>query len=70
MKCKLFFKHLSNFSIFSTIPELPEGRVLELRLLSNWGDSHYIGLNSVEIFTSTGERAVIDKVSVFSEYSE
>eukprot|EP00081_Caenorhabditis_elegans_P012955 NP_491836.2 Protein KIAA0556 homolog [Caenorhabditis elegans] len=53
-----------------TIPELPEGRVLELRLLSNWGDSHYIGLNSVEIFTSTGERAVIDKIATnVTEYT-
>lgn len=46
-----------------TIPELPEGKVLELRLLSNWGDSNFIGLNSVEIFTSTGERAVVEKIS-------
>uniref|UniRef100_A0A8R1E966 DUF4457 domain-containing protein n=1 Tax=Caenorhabditis japonica TaxID=281687 RepID=A0A8R1E966_CAEJA len=45
-----------------TIPELPEGQILELRLLSNWGDNKFIGLNSVEIFTATGNRAEIQKV--------
>ncbi|UMM13682.1 hypothetical protein L5515_001836 [Caenorhabditis briggsae] len=46
-----------------TIPELPEGKILELRLLSNWGDPNFIGLNSLEIFTSTGERADVEKIS-------
>ncbi|EFP12517.1 hypothetical protein CRE_29636 [Caenorhabditis remanei] len=53
-----------------TIPELPEGKILELRLLSNWGDPNYIGLNSVEIFTSTGERAVVENITTnVTEYT-
>uniref|UniRef100_A0A1I7UXM9 DUF4457 domain-containing protein n=1 Tax=Caenorhabditis tropicalis TaxID=1561998 RepID=A0A1I7UXM9_9PELO len=53
-----------------TIPELPEGKFLEFRLISNWGDPNFIGLNSVEIFTATGERAVVEKISTnASEYN-
>jgi len=32
------------------LPRLPTGRWLELRLLSTWGDRHYIGLNAIEIW--------------------
>ncbi|CAI2318027.1 unnamed protein product [Caenorhabditis sp. 36 PRJEB53466] len=53
-----------------TIPELPEGKVLEFRLLSNWGDPNFIGLNSVEMFTATGERAHVDRITTnASEFS-
>ncbi|KJH44952.1 hypothetical protein DICVIV_09028 [Dictyocaulus viviparus] len=45
------------------IPELPCGRTLCLELLSNWGDSKYIGLNAVEIFSDTGKRSEITKIS-------
>ncbi|VDM55625.1 unnamed protein product [Angiostrongylus costaricensis] len=45
------------------IPELPTGQVLRLDLLSNWGDSTYVGLNAVEIFSDTGRRLEVAKIS-------
>lgn len=45
------------------IPELPSGRVLRLDLLSNWGDSTYVGLNAVEIFSDAGRRLEVAKIS-------
>ena len=44
------------------IPELPQGRELVLDIKSTWGDRHYVGLNGVEFFTSTGELAAVAKV--------
>lgn len=37
------------------IPVLPQGRHLVVNILSTWGDRHYVGLNGIEIFSSTGE---------------
>ncbi|XP_035386634.1 protein KIAA0556 isoform X2 [Electrophorus electricus] len=37
------------------IPVLPQGRHLLVSILSTWGDRHYVGLNGIEIYTSTGE---------------
>ncbi|KAK2870458.1 hypothetical protein Q8A67_024850 [Cirrhinus molitorella] len=37
------------------IPVLPQGRHLVINILSTWGDRHYVGLNGIEIFSSTGE---------------
>ncbi|XP_065066463.1 katanin-interacting protein-like isoform X2 [Rhopilema esculentum] len=45
------------------IPTLPTGRNLVLNLKSTWGDRHYIGLNGVEVFTSTGELAKILEIT-------
>ncbi|XP_017543664.1 katanin-interacting protein isoform X1 [Pygocentrus nattereri] len=37
------------------IPVLPQGRHLLVSILSTWGDRHYVGLNGIEIYTSSGE---------------
>ncbi|XP_062415985.1 katanin-interacting protein isoform X2 [Pungitius pungitius] len=37
------------------IPVLPRGQRLVLNILSTWGDRHYVGLNSLEVFSSSGE---------------
>ena len=45
------------------IPELPSGRKLTVVILTTWGDQYYVGLNSIEVFTASGEMADIQKVS-------
>ncbi|XP_072535348.1 katanin-interacting protein isoform X2 [Salminus brasiliensis] len=37
------------------IPVLPQGRHLLVSILSTWGDRHYVGLNGIEIYSSSGE---------------
>ncbi|XP_067343977.1 katanin-interacting protein isoform X3 [Channa argus] len=37
------------------IPVLPQGQRLVISILSTWGDRHYVGLNGMEVFSSTGE---------------
>ncbi|XP_035987908.1 katanin-interacting protein isoform X1 [Fundulus heteroclitus] len=37
------------------IPVLPQGQRLVINILSTWGDRHYVGLNGVEVFSSSGE---------------
>ncbi|XP_077958631.1 katanin-interacting protein isoform X1 [Gasterosteus aculeatus] len=37
------------------IPVLPRGQRLVLNILSTWGDRHYVGLNSLEVFSASGE---------------
>ncbi|XP_043082041.1 LOW QUALITY PROTEIN: katanin-interacting protein [Puntigrus tetrazona] len=37
------------------IPVLPQGRHLVINILSTWGDRHYVGLNGIEMFSSSGE---------------
>ncbi|KAI5638468.1 hypothetical protein NE865_08934 [Phthorimaea operculella] len=44
------------------IPELPEGRLLEIKIYSNWGDKYLVGLNGIELFDANGKPVGIDKV--------
>ncbi|KAJ4446219.1 hypothetical protein ANN_12913 [Periplaneta americana] len=59
------------------IPELPSGSKMELNIHSTWGDRHYLGLNGIEVFSSTGEPVTIAKIwadpadiNVLPEYSK
>ena len=53
-----------------TTPVDPEGVELVINLLSTWGDSFYIGLSGIEIYTKTGEPARVQKVSVCEHCDE
>ncbi|XP_075686177.1 katanin-interacting protein isoform X2 [Rhinoderma darwinii] len=44
------------------IPVLPYGQHLCIKVTSTWGDRHYIGLNGIEIFSSTGNAVQITKI--------
>ncbi|XP_041982412.1 katanin-interacting protein-like [Aricia agestis] len=44
------------------IPELPEGRLLEIKIFSNWGDKSLVGLNGIELFDSNGDPVGVEKV--------
>ncbi|KAM9424231.1 katanin-interacting protein [Pholidichthys leucotaenia] len=46
-----FMEHEDEFEI----PVLPQGQRLVINILSTWGDRHYVGLNGLEVFSSTGE---------------
>ena len=41
-------------SAFFEIPVLPRGRVLTFRILSTWGDPHYVGLAGIEPLAIAG----------------
>ncbi|KPI99843.1 Uncharacterized protein KIAA0556 [Papilio xuthus] len=49
------------------IPELPQGRLLEIKIFSNWGDKFLVGLNGLEIFDVHGEAVNIEKIWSDSE---
>lgn len=38
-----------------SLATLPRGTVLEIEVLSTWGDVKYVGLNGLQLFTDTGE---------------
>ena len=44
------------------IPELPLGKELVFNILATWGDKYYVGLTGIEVFTASGEPAVISEV--------
>uniref|UniRef100_F6VXB4 Katanin-interacting protein n=1 Tax=Xenopus tropicalis TaxID=8364 RepID=F6VXB4_XENTR len=48
----------SNFEI----PVLPYGQHLCIKIVTTWGDRHYIGLNGIEIFASTGKPVEISRI--------
>ncbi|KAK6031971.1 hypothetical protein OSTOST_01864 [Ostertagia ostertagi] len=58
-----FQPDLAPESIIGEIPELPSGHLLRVDLLSNWGDATYVGLNAIEIFTDSGKRSEVAKIS-------
>ena len=43
-----------------TLPNLPHGKVLTIRLYSNWGDNDHIGLKRIELFDIEGRPIVFD----------
>ncbi|XP_067911776.1 katanin-interacting protein isoform X2 [Heterodontus francisci] len=44
------------------IPVLPGGCHLVIHITSTWGDRHYVGLNGIEIFSSSGEPVQIAQI--------
>ncbi|CAN2390340.1 Domain of unknown function (DUF4457) [Pristimantis euphronides] len=44
------------------IPVLPYGQHLCINISSTWGHRHYVGLNGIEIFSSTGNPVQITKI--------
>ncbi|XP_061455578.1 katanin-interacting protein isoform X2 [Rhineura floridana] len=44
------------------IPVLPYGQHLKIDVRSTWGDRHYVGLNGLELFSSSGEPIQIAKI--------
>uniref|UniRef100_A0A915C316 KATNIP domain-containing protein n=2 Tax=Parascaris univalens TaxID=6257 RepID=A0A915C316_PARUN len=51
------------------IPELPCGRTLRFTLLSTWDDPHFIGLNTIEIFTADGQRPQVEEMKTNAKES-
>ncbi|XP_018429660.1 PREDICTED: protein KIAA0556-like, partial [Nanorana parkeri] len=47
------------------IPVLPHGQRLCIKILSTWGDRHYVGLNGIEVYTSTGNPVPIAKIKAY-----
>lgn len=51
------------------IPWLPKGKVLTMKILTNWGDENYVGFNGIEIFDGkTFQLASIEKVFLVFKY--
>ncbi|MGH0140106.1 UNVERIFIED_CONTAM: hypothetical protein FKN15_000556 [Acipenser sinensis] len=44
------------------IPVLPRGQHLVINILSTWGDRHYVGMNGMDIFSSTGEPIQVARI--------
>ncbi|KAM4024927.1 katanin-interacting protein isoform 2-T2 [Anomaloglossus baeobatrachus] len=44
------------------IPVLPYGQRLCIKITSTWGDRHYVGLNGIEIFSSSGNPVKILRI--------
>lgn len=48
---------------YFTIPELPSGKLMKIKIIDNWGDKKFVGLNGIEMFSSSGSRAQIETVT-------
>ena len=51
---KLFIPGAASHTQEFLIPTLPTGSVLQLNILSTWGDRSYVGLMGIEVFDSAG----------------
>ena len=51
-----------------TTPVDPKGVELVINLLSTWGDRFYVGLTGIELYTSSGRAARVQKVSDCPEH--
>jgi len=49
-------------------PQIPSGMSLNIRLLSNWGDPFYIGLDGIEILDSQGNVLDLNNNQFFATY--
>ncbi|KAK0425882.1 hypothetical protein QR680_009438 [Steinernema hermaphroditum] len=60
----------NGFQMDCTIPELPAGQKLRLFLVKPWDDPNFVGLNTVEIFSSKGTRAEIASITTNAAESQ
>jgi len=44
------------------IPRLPRGKIIQLYILSTWGDRNYVGLNGIEFWNAAGEHIKPTKI--------
>ncbi|KAM4697791.1 katanin-interacting protein [Rhinophrynus dorsalis] len=44
------------------IPVLPYGQHICIKISTTWGDRHYVGLNGIEIFTSSGNPVQVARI--------
>ncbi|KAM5151842.1 katanin-interacting protein [Mantella aurantiaca] len=47
------------------IPVLPYGQRLCIKIVTTWGDRHYVGLNGIEVYSSTGNPVPITKIESY-----
>ena len=38
-----------------SIPSVPKGKRFHIEIISNWGDTHYVGLTGIELFNDKGQ---------------
>jgi len=55
-----FKEKLKRFSEPFMIPNLPQGKSLEINILQTWGDANYLGMTGIEIFDLEGRLVQLD----------